>query len=436
MAPASTPNAPLTIPREALPPECSLLVGFSGGLDSTVLLHLLASDPALRAAGLRAVHVHHGLHPDADAWAAHCDAVCAALAVPFSLARVTVEPHSGLGLEAAARSARYAAFASTLRANERLVLAHHQDDQAETFLLRALRGSGVDGLAAMAEWRTFAHTWLWRPLLHTPRATLQHYAQQHALHWLEDPSNTSPAFDRNFLRHTVLPLLRQRWPHAEANFARSTALCAQASDLLAADDVLSLATARQDPHTLAVAPLQQLPAPRRARVLRRWIADLALPPLPHQGIAQIERAMRVAATDSSARFDWSGARVQRWRDVLHADVVRAPLAADFQTIWDGCSALMLPTGDQLHLHGAAGFDAPVRVQARRGGERIILPGRTHSHTLKHTLQATGMPPWQRERLPLLFAGDALLAAGDALVSAPMAAWLQAHTARLQWQRVA
>ena len=138
-----------------LPAPHPLLVGFSGGLDSTVLLHLLASDAAARRQGLRAIHVHHGLHPEADRWAAHCQRMCDALAVPMTLARVQVDNHSGLGLEAAARAARHTAFADAMAADDMLVLAHHQDDQAETFLLRALRGSGVDGLAAMRDWRAF-----------------------------------------------------------------------------------------------------------------------------------------------------------------------------------------------------------------------------------------------------------------------------------------
>ena len=187
-----------------------VLVGFSGGLDSTVLLRLLAGDADIRRHGLRAIHVHHGLHADADAWAAHCRRTCDALDVPLSIVHVDVDRASGLGLEGAARATRHRAFEEGLRDDEILALAHHRDDQAETFLLRALRGSGVDGLAAMRPWRAYANGWLWRPLLDVPRDALQAHATAHGLAWIEDASNGDPRFDRNFLRNEVMPLLRQR----------------------------------------------------------------------------------------------------------------------------------------------------------------------------------------------------------------------------------
>jgi tRNA(Ile)-lysidine synthase len=194
----------------------SILVGYSGGLDSSVLLHLLADDADARRNGLRAIHVHHGLHPDADAWAAHCERECAALGLPLQVVRVEVDRDSGLGIEGAAREARHRAFAEALRDGEILALAHHRDDQAETFLLRALRGSGVDGLASMRPWRAHAPGWSWRPLLDIARDALRDHAATHGVRWIDDPGNNEAAFDRNFLRNEVMPLLRQRWPHAAA----------------------------------------------------------------------------------------------------------------------------------------------------------------------------------------------------------------------------
>lgn len=413
-----------------------ILVGYSGGMDSSVLLHLLAADPARRAAGLRAIHVHHGLHRDADAWAAHCQQVCARLEVPLSVVRVQVDRGAGLGPEGAARAARHRAFAEELRAGEVLALGHHRDDQAETFLLRALRGSGVDGLTAMRPWRAFGRGSLWRPMLDIARADLLAYARAHRLDWIEDPGNDDPGCDRNLLRHALLPQLHERWPHAAAALARSAQLCAQAHDLLEAEDAQALADARITPQTVALDVLRALPVSRRARVLRRWVADLGLPPLPGNGIARIEHDLLPAARDAHPCFDWQGARMQRWRDVLHAGPLRAPLPSEWQIAWDGRTPLRLPTGDTLALLGTDGFEADVIVHARRGGERLRLPGRTHSHALKHLLQETGIPPWQRERLPLLSTEDgSLLAAGDHLHSATLAAWLDARSARLQWTRV-
>lgn len=414
-----------------------VLVGFSGGLDSTVLLHLLATDPDLRRRGLRAIHVHHGLHRDADAWAAHCERACATLGVALHIARVEIDRNAGLGIEGAARVARHRAFADALGDDEILALAHHQDDQAETFLLRALRGSGVDGLAAMRPWRAYQRGWLWRPLLDTARDALREYADSHALRWIDDPGNQDARFDRNFLRNDVMPLLRQRWPHATGSLAHSAALCAQAADLLAAEDAAAAATATRDGNTLDIDALQVMPRERRARLLRHWIAGLGLPPLPGNGIRRIERELLAAPHDAAARFDWAGARVQRWRRLLHADAIHEPLPADWSRDWDGRAPLRLPTGDTLQLHGTTQFDARLRVHARQGGERITLPGRTHSHALKHVLQDTDMPPWHRDRLPLLSASDGeLLAAGDAILSARMAGWLRERGARLCWTCVA
>ena len=195
----------------ALPPpplQRPLLVGYSGGLDSTALLHLLAREPAHR--GLRAIHVHHGLQPEADAWADHCARTCAALGIGLEIVRVQVARDTGEGLEAAARRARMAAFAQALENDGVLALAHHRDDQAETFLLRALRASGSDGLGAMRPWRRFGPGWLWRPLLDLPRQALVDYARAHGLDWIEDPSNASDDHDRNYLRRRVLSLLRER----------------------------------------------------------------------------------------------------------------------------------------------------------------------------------------------------------------------------------
>jgi tRNA(Ile)-lysidine synthase len=429
-------QADLIHPDLASRPGAALLVGLSGGLDSIVLLHVLATSPVVRARGVRALHVHHGLHADADAWAGHCQRACDALDVPLAIVRTVVECDSGHGPEAAARHARHEAFAAALGTEEVLALAHHCDDQAETFLLRALRASGPDGLGAMRPWRRFGRGWLWRPLLDVPRSDLLAYAQRHHLHWVDDPSNADTDLDRNFLRHRVLPLLRERWPHADAAFARSAALSAEAGELLDAGDALALAAARgADPNTIHVDALLGLPVARRARVLRRWIGELGLPPLSSEGIGHVESDLLRATADAEAEFAWSGAVIRRWRNGLHAGEKQAPLPSTWQTTWDGRSPLALPAGSTLVLQGAAGFDPPLRVHARLGGERITLPGRVHSHSLKHVLQDLGVPPWERERMPLLSSDDGeLLAAADLAYSARFDAWLRGHGARLAWMR--
>lgn len=424
-----TMTSPLPPPPDLPTP---VLVGFSGGLDSTVLLHWLAQSPVQRAAGLRAVHVHHGLQEGADDWAAHCQAVCDEWNLPLQVIRVQVPRDSGHGPEAAARTARREAFARVLREHEHLALAHHRDDQAETFLLRALRGSGIDGLAAMRAHAPFASGSLWRPLLAHPRADLRAHATFHALRWIEDPSNASDAADRNFLRLHVLPLLGQRWPQADASFARSAELAAQSQRLLDVADHEALRRCVLSPGVLDCARLQRQPRERRARLLRQWVRSCGQPPLPAAGVNAIERELLPAAHDADAQFAWQGVRIRRWRNQLH--LLSAPLALppDWRVHWEGRKPLDLPDGGQLALLGTRKLDTPVQVSARRGGERIQLPGRSHSHALKDLLQHSGLPPWQRRQLPLLYDGDTLLAAGDRIIAAPLQHWLDEHDARLQW----
>ena len=410
-----------------------VLLGFSGGLDSTVLLRLLAGDPALHG-GLRAIHVHHGLQPGADAWQAHCEAACAALDVPLQSVRVQVPRDLGEGLEAAARVARHAAFHAAMRSDEALALAHHADDQAETFLLRALRASGPDGLAAMLPWRAHGSGWLWRPLLDAPREALLAWAREHKVEWIEDPSNADTTLDRNYLRRRVMPLLRERWPHAGAALARSAALSAQAAALLDDEDARALASLRTDtPAVIDAAALGALPQARRARVLRRWVQELGLPPLPASGIAAVESDLLHAAPDADAAFAWSGACMRRWRGLLHAGRQAPDLPDDWRQAWDGERPLVLPDGGELRIEGGFRFVPPVVVHARQGGERIVLPGRTHSHALKQALQDAAVAPWEREHLPLLSAADGtLLAAGDRVLSATLAGLLRTSDARIAW----
>jgi tRNA(Ile)-lysidine synthase len=421
-------------------PDAPLLVGFSGGLDSTVLLHLLATSDGARARGLRALHVDHRLNPAAGEWAAHCGRACARLAVPLRVVEVQVARDGGFGLEAAAREARHAAFAEELRAGEALVLAHHRDDQAETVLLRLLRASGSEGLAAMRESRRFSQGTLCRPLLGIARAVLLDYARAHSLHWIEDPSNVELRQDRNFLRHRILPLLEERWPGARGALSRSAELLAEDARLLGEEAALRLLAARtDDPATLRTDALLALSPAWRARVLRHWLAALDLAPPPGRAFARIDAELLASRHDAQPELHWAGLRLQRWRKLLHVERAQPALARDFSCGWNGRSRLELPGGDSLELVSTRGPAllpenlAMLRVGARQGGERIRLAGREHSHALKDCLQRAGLPPWLRRRLPLLRAPDEeLLAAGDAVLSARWQREVAAQGVSLRW----
>ncbi len=422
------------IGRALLPlPEAPIVVGFSGGMDSTVLLHALTLSVAARAQGLQAVHVHHGLHPEADRWAAHCERVCADFDVPLRVVRVQVDLAGGRGPEGAARVARLAAFRSALNTDDMLALAHHRDDQAETILLRLLRGAGGDGLAAMRRRSRMQTLHLWRPLLDVPRTTLQQYATAHALPWIEDPSNNETRYDRNFLRHRVLPLLAERWPHAKRSLAHSAALLAEQSHLLAETTAKQLDALQGATGVLSLTGLLAHRHAHRARLLRLWLARQGFPAPTSSILAAIERDLLHARADGDACVAWADVVVHRWRDGLQAMHPSVPVPTDWSARWDGTAALQLPDGARIELRGTERFDMPVTVRMRQGGERIHLIGRAHSHALKHVLQERDVPPWTRARMPLLFAGDGeLLAAGDRVLSARMDAWLRAHAAHLLW----
>lgn len=414
--------------------QTPLLVGYSGGLDSTVLLHWLRQSAVEPGIGVRAVHVHHGLQAAADDWAQHCRQQCAVLGVPLAVRQVQVMHQQGLGLEGAAREVRRAAFRDELRDDEMLALAHHRDDQAETFLLRALRGSGVDGLAAMAADTTLQAHRVWRPLLQVPRAELLAYAQAHGLRWIEDPSNGDDGPDRNFLRLHVLPLLRQRWPHADAALAGSAARCGEVRTMLDEEDDALLQHVQAAPRVLDVARLQSLSAARRARVLRRWAHLQGAAPLPATVVAQLEHTLLPATHGSEAQVRWQSHVIRQWRGHWYLLPASLPtLPAAWHTDWDGRAPLALPDGGELQLCGAPAFQTPLQVRPRRGGERIQLPGRGHQHALKDCLQREHLAPWRRAQLPLLFAGDELLAAADVVIAAPLQAWLHAQGARLRWR---
>lgn len=401
-------------------------VAFSGGLDSTVLLHLLVQLRAQIPLRVSAIHVHHGLQPVADAWAAHCAGLCEQWGVPCAVERVEVDRTSGRGIEAAARAARYTALQMHIGAGHVLLTAHQQDDQAETVLLQLLRGAGVPGLAAMPARAAFGAGYLARPLLAFPRAALDAYAHAHALSWLEDESNRDPRYARNVLRHTVLPLVQTHWPQAAEAIARSAAHAAEASavlDEVARADWQQIAIP-EAAETLSIPGLQALSPARRRNVIRYWLrAECgAAPSAAH--LDEILNHVMQRPRSGHARVGWPGVEVHRYRDRLYMLAPLQPVPAEFEVAWDLAAPLPLPAlGYRIEAVPAIGrglaptrLQAPLHLRLRRGGEICRLRG--HRHTLKQLLQEQGVPPWRRARLPLLFSGEELAAVGDLWVCEP------------------
>ena len=406
-------------------------VALSGGLDSTVLLHLLAQLRQIHAIPpISAVHVHHGLQAAADAWPAHCQALCDGLSVPLLVVRVQVQV--GASLERAARDARYQVFVAATGAEEVLLTGQHRDDQAETLLFRLLRGAGVSGLAAMPRQRRLGAGHLCRPLLDVPRIELEAYAHEHGLSWIEDPSNTQTDFSRNFLRHEVFPILTRRWPQAAASMARSAAHCAEAQvllDELAQQDLHDAASATAFSWlglpSLELAPIAALSPARQRNALRHWLA--AFTSLPDTDHWVGWDALRDARTDAQPVWKLAGGELHRaggriwW---LASDWLRQPVAP---VSWS-CpeQALALPGNGHVHFVGDIP-DGPLQVSYRQGGEVMAQAQRGH-RDLKRLLNERGVPLFARGRLPLLYRNEQLLAVANlpGLDSSPCGRW------QLQW----
>ena len=390
-------------------------VALSGGLDSTVLLHLLVRLRARQALPpLSAIHVHHGLQAAADAWPGHCQRICDELGVPLQVEYVRVD--SAPSLERAARDARYAAFGRSLGAAEVLLTGQHRDDQAETLLFRLLRGAGVRGLAGMPAQRALGKGVLLRPLLAMSRAELEGYACEQGLVWVEDPSNADTRLARNFLRAQVLPLLVSQWPQAGQSLARSAEHMREAQGLLDELAALDLVTAAEPAGyawlglpSLSLGSLRHLSEPRQRNALRHWLAPLtALPDKEHWAGW---RNLRDAAVDSAAVWCLALGELRRADERLwwlSGEWLQAPLEPG---VWsEPKQMLQLPGNGQLSLHGQCP-EGELQVRYRTGGEVLVLPGRGH-RDLKRLLNERGVPAFVRGRLPLLYRGEELLAVAN------------------------
>lgn len=425
----------------AVPVACQ--VAYSGGLDSHVLLHALCGLRDRLDSSLSAVHIHHGLQAEADQWAQHCRQVCAALGVELTVLSVDAAPSPGESPEAAARRARYDALRTGLPAGHCLLTAHHQDDQAETLLLQLLRGAGVSGLAAMPAAACFGQGQHLRPLLRVTRAALQDYAAQASLHWIEDPSNAALDYDRNYLRHQVMPRLHARWPAAAASLSRSAGHCATADAVIAevaAADCVQLAGSQPD--TLSVTGLCGLSPGRQAQALRYWLQQHGRQ-LPSTAVlTRLVADLLYCRTDASPCVCWGDHEVRRYRDDLYCLWQCAVPDAAAVLDWSLATALPLPQAGGLltatpgrgrGLRAAAVGATGVRVAWRCGGERCQPAGRRFHHSLKKLFQAAGIPPWQRNRIPLIYLGDELAMVPGLWVCEPFQAGPQERSVVIDWQ---
>lgn len=404
-----SPPSPVVALDEALcrhpAPSGRYLVAYSGGPDSTLLLSLIAARIARRR--LRVIHVHHGWHTDADAWAEHCRGFARALGLRCEVVRVDAAPKEGEGPEAAARNARHAALRARMKPGDMLLTAHHADDQAETLLLGLLRGGGLRGLAAMPEWRRFGPGEHLRPWLNVAREAIEAEVGERGLATIRDPANTDPAYDRVFLRTRVLPLLRERWPAVDSVLARAASRAGESAglldDLAAVDFVACRGSVEQ---TLDCSALLALSAARQRNLVRWWLRRNGLSTPPATRLETLLEQVAMAGKDRVPLVEWPGAAVRRWSGLLWAVPERPPIEAGARFSWsDRSRPLELPdrtvTGEDLSV---AGIDIPpdaeVVIAYREGGERILHEGRLRA--LKEVLREAGVPPWERDRMPLVY----------------------------------
>lgn len=407
---ADLPGQVLARLRDQVPAGGRLTVGFSGGLDSTVLLHLLAQLRPAMACSLDALHVHHGLSPHADAWANHCRVVCQGLGVPLEVRHVRVELR-GEGPEAAARTARYGVFAGW--AGEAIALAHHRDDQAETVLAQLLRGGGVRGLAAMPASRPLpgGRVRLLRPLLDVSRGDLLAWARLRGLTWVEDESNENTGLTRNALRRDTLPALEARFPGTAAGLAESAAGFAEAARLL--DDLADL-DARDilNADGLDVARLARLAEPRARNLLRRYLESTGAE-IHARRLREGLRQLLSARPDAGLRVDFGARALVRFAGRAQLASLRGVPEPLPELCWAGEERLQLADGAWLVFRPVAGEGvrlAPgqVTVRYRRGGEKLRPGAGRPRRPVKALMREAAIPPWRRNRLPFVYTGERLV----------------------------
>jgi tRNA(Ile)-lysidine synthase len=395
-----------------LMPNQRLLLALSGGLDSCVLLHLLVASKKTNLFELYALHVHHGLSVNADSWADFCIQQCQLYNVPIQITRVKLNNDSKLGIEATARKLRYDALFN-FKLNEitpdLIVTAHHQDDQAETLLLQLFRGAGVKGLSSMAVIDKPKR--LIRPLLNVSRQDLHDYALQYNIKWCEDESNDNTQYERNFIRHDVMPVLAIRYPSVKSILARSASHLAEANDLLDALAKIDAESLLKN-NSLCLQGLAALFLPRAKNLLRWWFSQnqLSMPNSEH--LSEIILQLFNAKPNANINIQIQNLRLKRYqqRAYLHCERVSEP----FDMVWNGEPYLNLPNGGQLHFKHITGSGlalkygmTKLRITNRDGGERFKPDVLRPTRTLKHLLQEANIPPWQRDHFPLIYWHDTL-----------------------------
>ncbi len=397
--------------KSLIKPKSRVCVGLSGGLDSVVLLDLLHRLQLLDYIELFSVHINHQLSPNAATWAQFCMEICAQKNIPLHIETVTIARDSGLGVEATARAARYAALRK--HSADVIALAHHADDQAETLLLQLLRGAGVKGASAMPLLSDTTPA-IVRPLLEVTRSELEIYAEQRGLKWITDESNADIRYDRNYLRHEVMPQIQKRFPAYRATLGRAAQHFAEAAQLLDELAAIDASSAIQD-DKLSQTAFAQLSTARAKNLLRYFLARHDVATQQTSRLEELVRQLQTCARDAEVSAELDEHEVRAWRGQVYV-IARASPVPDIQLAWNGDAEMKLQKLGMLKFTPSKGQGVsnaklknhPITIRTRSGGETLQLAANRPRRTLKNLLQESAVPPWQRDCLPLLFCGDELV----------------------------
>ncbi|BCG64867.1 MAG: tRNA(Ile)-lysidine synthase [Methyloprofundus sp.] len=403
----------------------NIIVGYSGGIDSHVLLHLLAQTSELHSK-MTAVYIDHGLQTCAGDWATHCQRAAQALAIKFKVIKVNAVAAQGESPEEAARNARYQAFKDMLRQDDVLLFAQHRNDQLETVLLQLFRGAGLKGLAGMPANIAFGAGELCRPLLDVTQTEIQQYAQDHGLQWVEDPSNADTHFDRNYLRNDIIPLIQQRWPSVDKTVARVAGHCAEAQMLLSTSAIEKmLLIFDKSEQCLSIEGLLKYDEITQQWILREWLQYMGARMPTQKVMSAILSGVINAQPDANPVVLHGAHEIRRYRDGLY--VLHQHNKPDLQQsiAWPKVAqSLLLPNNGILALketeQGIAKklwLQADVQIKYRQGGEKIALPKRVGRHSLKKLYQEAHIAPWRREQVPLVYIDGCLAAIAGFWLSA-------------------
>lgn len=393
----------------------SMTVALSGGVDSVVLLHLLHSLQKKHRFILNATHVHHGLSKNADKWVKFCEKLCATLSIPLDIHYVKLPQKKSLGIEGEARRLRYEKLLQSK--SDLIVLAHHADDQAETFLLQLIRGAGVKGLSSMAHFDESRR--LWRPLLNTSRSGIESYAKQHKLKWIEDESNQNIDFDRNFIRHKVFPILKNRFNHIVKVIYRSSSHLAEAQHLLddlAKIDLKNYLKSDKYKHILQVKSLNKLSLSRAKNLLRYWVEinDQLMP--SKDLLDELLRQVLHAKKDAELKIELSkNYEIRRYKDEIYLIHKNQNRQKNYEIVWQGESEILLPNGSKLRFAKVKGTgislakikDKKLIISNRHGGEFFKPDAKRPTKKVKQLFQESDLTPWEREAAPLIFINNDL-----------------------------